>query len=172
MRRHVPIPIVTGETLYTKEDFLRCSRHAPPTSSIPTCVRWAGITALMEIAAMAQPHAMAIAPHNNNSTLSGLAATVHVCATIPNFVIAECFINRLHACDAIATSGIRIEDGWAELPTAPGLGIDIDISELRKAPYRQYPPRGLRHSWEEFPRRHYAVPGRLQGAGGVERRAD
>ena len=31
---------------------------------------------LMEVAAMAQPHAIGIAPHNNNSTLAGLAATV------------------------------------------------------------------------------------------------
>lgn len=40
-RRNITIPIVTGETLYTKEDFAGCSRSAPPTSSTPTPARWA-----------------------------------------------------------------------------------------------------------------------------------
>lgn len=85
---------------------------------------------------------------------------------IPNFTIAECFINRLDACDAIALKRINVAQGWAELPTAPGLGIDIDVDRLRQHPYRAYPPRGLRQYWEEFPRQHYAVSGHFAGASG------
>jgi galactonate dehydratase len=169
VRRNVPIPIVTGETLYTKEDFLPVFAKRAADILNPDICAMGGITALMEVAAMAQPHAVGIAPHNNNSTLAGLAATVHVCATIPNFVTAECFINRLNACDAIALSSIKVEGGWAELPTTPGLGIDIDVAQLRKHPYKSFPPKGLRHSWEEFPRRHYTVSNWMQGAGGVKR---
>ena len=117
---------------------------------------------------MAMPHAVAIAPHNNNSTLAGLAATLHVCAVIPNFTIAECFINRLDACDEIAKSKIKVEAGWAELPTTPGLGIDIDVDKLRQHPYKEYPKKGLRNYWEEFPRQHYAVSATLQGASGIK----
>ena len=115
---------------------------------------------------MAQPHAVAIAPHNNNSTLAGLAATLHVCAVIPNFTIAECFINRLSACDDIALQKITVDAGWAELPTTPGLGIDIDVDRLRASPYRQYPPKGLRQYWEEFPRKGYTPGTRIQSATG------
>jgi hypothetical protein len=107
----------------------------------------------------------------NNSTLAGLAATVHTCAVIPNFVIAECFINQLSACDEIAIAAIEVKDGWIELPTRPGLGIDIDVARLRKHPYRSYEPRGLRHYWQEFPRKNYRIPSRLQGAQGVEKEA-
>lgn len=160
VRRNVPLPIVTGETLYTKEDFLKVFETRAADILNPDVCAMGGISALMDVAAMAQPHAMAISPHNNNSTLAGLAATMQVSATIPNFLIAECFINRIEACEAIATQAIKIDGGWAELPTTPGIGIDIDVERLRKFPYREYPPRGLRHSWEEFPRRHYAVPGR------------
>jgi len=169
VRRNVPIPIVTGETLYTKEDFVRVFERRAADIINPDVCAMGGIKALMDVAAMAEPHAVGVAPHNNNSTLGGLAATVHVCATIPNFIIAECFINRLTACDAIATSTIKVENGWVELPTAPGLGIDIDVERLRAAPYRAYPPRGLRHAWEEFPRRQYQIAKKLQGAAGVQR---
>jgi galactonate dehydratase len=167
VRRNVPIPIVTGETLYTKEDFLRVFEKRAADILNPDICAMGGISALMDIAVMAQPHAVAIAPHNNNSTLAGLAATMHVCAVIPNFTIAECFVNRLDACDGIALSKIRVEAGWAEMPTTPGLGIDIDAEALRRHPYREFPPKGLRQYWDEFPRRHYAVPETLPGAGGV-----
>jgi galactonate dehydratase len=61
-----------------------------------------------------------------------------------------------------------VEAGWAEMPTAPGLGIDIDSEALRRRPFRDYPPKGLRHYWQEFPRKGYSVPATLQGAGGIE----
>ncbi|WP_011578957.1 MULTISPECIES: mandelate racemase/muconate lactonizing enzyme family protein [Chelativorans] len=167
VRRNQPIPVVTGETIYTKESYAQVLEKRAADILNPDICAVGGITALMDIATMAQPHAVAISPHNNNSTLAGLAATVHVCAVIPNFTIAECFINRLHACDEIALSSIKVEAGWAELPKTPGLGIDIDVERLRKFPYRHYPPKGLRQYWEEFPRKNYAIPRFMQGAGGV-----
>jgi galactonate dehydratase len=166
VRRNVPIPIVTGETLYTKEDFLRVFDNRAADILNPDICAVGGLGALLDIATMAQPHAVAIAPHNNNSTLAGLAATLHVCAVIPNFLIAECFVDRLSACDEIALSTIKVEAGWAELPTAPGLGIDIDVERLRQHPYRSFPAKGLRQYWEEFPRKNYAVSDFHPGATG------
>lgn len=167
VRRNQPIPVVTGETIYTKEAYAQLLEKRAADILNPDICAIGGIIALMEIAAMAQPHAVAIAPHNNNSTLAGLAATLHVCAVIPNFTIAECFINRLASCDDIALSSIKVEKGWAELPTSPGLGIDIDVERLRQHPYKQYPARGLRHYWEEFPRQNYKVASYMQGATGA-----
>lgn len=167
VRQRQPIPVVTGETIYSKESYVQVFEKRAADILNPDICAIGGVTALMDIATMAQPHAVAISPHNNNSTLAGLAATVHVCAVIPNFTIAECFINRLSACDDIALSSIKVEAGWAELPQTPGLGIDIDVGRMRASPYRDYPPKGLRQYWEEFPRRNYSIPGIMQGAGGV-----
>ncbi|HTJ56478.1 MAG TPA: mandelate racemase/muconate lactonizing enzyme family protein [Devosiaceae bacterium] len=168
VRRSQPIPVVTGETIYTREDYARVFEKRAADILNPDICAIGGVSALMDIAVMALPHAVAIAPHNNNSTLAGLAATLHVSAVIPNFLMAECFINRLDACDEIAKSKIKVEGGWAELPTAPGLGIDIDVDRLRQHPYKEYPKKGLRQHWEEFPRRHYAVSNTLQGASGIK----
>jgi galactonate dehydratase len=77
-------------------------------------------------------------------------------------------VNRLGACDEIALASIKVEAGWAEMTTAPGLGIDIDAERLRQRPYRDYPPKGRRHYWQEYPSKSYAVPSILQGAGGTE----
>jgi galactonate dehydratase len=116
---------------------------------------------MLDIAAMAQPHAVALAPHNYNSTLVGLAATVQLSAMIPNFWIAECFINLKPACDEIAITPLTVRDSFVDLPTAPGIGIDLDVGRLRSKPYRDMGTRtgtaGLRSYSEEFPRKHYAV---------------
>jgi galactonate dehydratase len=82
----------------------------------PDICNCGGISAMLDIAAMAQPHAVAVAPHNYNSTLVGLAATVQLSATIPNFWIAECFINLKPACDQIAVQPLVVQDGFVELP--------------------------------------------------------
>ena len=112
-----------------------------------------GISAMLDIAALAQPHAVAISPHNFHSTLVGLAATAHVSALIPNFTIAEVFVNLVDACEDIALDSIRPEAGWLSLPTGPGLGVDIDIAALKRHPYRDTPAKPLRHHGDEFPRR-------------------
>jgi galactonate dehydratase len=156
VRRAVSIPIVTGEAIYTKEAFSQClAKRAADILNPDICVV-GGITAMLDIAAMAQPHAVVLAPHNYNSTLVGLAATVHVSAVIPNFRIAEYFVNFQDLCGDIATSSLTMQDGWIDLPTTPGLGVDLDLDRLRAHPHQEVTHRGFREYWEEYPRKGYA----------------
>jgi galactonate dehydratase len=80
---------------------------------------------------------------------------------IPNFWIAEFFVNLKPACDAIAIRPLIVLDGFVELPTAPGHGIDIEVERLRAHPYRDMGTRGgvkgLRSYCEEFPRKNYVT---------------
>jgi len=156
VRRAVPIPIVTGEAIYTREAFFEClARRAADILNPDICVI-GGITAMLDIAAMAQPQAVVMAPHNYNSTLVGLAATVHVSAVIPNFRIAEYFVNFADLCRDIGTATLTMQDGWIELPTSPGLGVDLDVEKLRAHPHQEATHRGFRQYWEEYPRKGYS----------------
>jgi galactonate dehydratase len=160
VRRALPMPIVTGEAIYSKEGFAQCFAARAADIINPDICNCGGISAMLDIAAMAQPHAVAIAPHNYNSTLVGLAATVQLSAMIPNFWIAECFINLKPACDEIAVTPLTVQDSFVDLPTTPGIGIDLDVARLRAKPYRDMGTRmgkALRSYTEEFPRKHYAV---------------
>lgn len=155
VRRNIDIPVVTGETLYTKEDYARCFEKRAADIINPEICAVGGMQAMFDLAAMAQPHAVAVSPHNYNSTIVGLAATVHFSAVIPNFTIAECFVNLKPACDAIDVHPLNIDRGWVDLPTGPGLGIDIDLDALARHPYKDFPHKDMRQYWEEFPRRDY-----------------
>lgn len=155
VRRSIATPVVTGETLYTKEQFAQVFEKRAADILNPDICAVGGILQMLDIAAMAQPHAVAISPHNYNSPIVGLAATVHFSALIPNFLIAECFINLSEACAEIAAPGLTIENGWVDLPTGPGLGVDIDVDALRRRPYKDFPHKDMRQYWEEFPRKNY-----------------
>ncbi len=155
VRRAVPIPIVTGEALYSKEQFFHVLERRAADILNPDICACGGITALMDLSAMAQPQAVVMAPHNYNSVLMGLAATVHVCAVIPNFRIAEYFVNFRDVCAEVATTQIEVKDGWAELPTTPGLGVEIDVERLRAHPYKAFAHANLTEDREEFPRKGY-----------------
>ena len=80
---------------------------------------------------------------------------------IPNSPIAEPFVNLKPACDAITVQPLTVQDGFVELPTLPGHGIDIDVERLRSDPYRDVGARGgsksLRSYTGEFPRKDYVV---------------
>jgi galactonate dehydratase len=155
VRQRVPIPIVTGEALYTKESFFQCLARRAADILNPDICAIGGITAMLDIAAMAQPQAVVLSPHNYNSTLAGLAATVHVSAVIPNFKITEYFVNFEPVCNEIATAALKRDGGWIELPSGPGLGIDIDVAKLRARPHIEATHRGFRQYWEEYPRKDY-----------------
>ena len=96
-------------------------------------------------------HFVVVSPHNYNSTTVGLASTIQVSATIPNFLITEYFVNFEAFGREIAASPFEVVDGYIKVPEAPGLGIELDEDALARHPYRQLPPRSLRQPFEEGP---------------------
>jgi galactonate dehydratase len=144
VRRATGLPIVIGEATYTKTGFrplleARCADILNP--DVACC---GGILELKEIAAMAEPFLVAMSPHNYNSTLVALAATVHASATMPNFIITEYFLPFVEFCDRISPNQLKPKNGYVELPTAPGLGVDVDEESLKKFPGKTYTSRKLR----------------------------
>ena len=151
IRREIGVPMVIGEATYTKTGFrpLLEKRAADILNPDVACV--GGILELKEIAAMAEPFLVAVSPHNYNSTLVALASTVHASATMPNFIITEYFLPFVEFCDTISPNQLKPKNGYIDLPTAPGLGIDVDEEALKKHPAKLYPQRKLRTPADEGP---------------------
>lgn len=135
VRRKVNMRVMTGETCYTKEDIKYILEAGAADCINPDTCCTGGITGMMELAAMAEPYSVLLSPHNYNSSVVGLAATVHISAMVPNFNIAELFVNIKPGCDSIALAPLKLDHGFIELPTAPGLGVDIDMEKLKSMPY-------------------------------------
>ena len=149
IRREIGVPMMIGEATYTKTGFrpLLEKRSADILNPDVACV--GGILELKEIAAMAEPYLVAISPHNYNSTLVALAATVHASAVMPNFIITEYFLPFVEFCDRISPNQLKPRKGYIELPTAPGLGVDVDEEALKRFPGKPYSNRALRQPGDE-----------------------
>jgi galactonate dehydratase len=149
IRREIGVPMMIGEATYTKTGFrpLLEKRSADILNPDVACV--GGILELKEIAAMAEPFLVAMSPHNYNSTLVALASTVHASATMPNFTITEYFLPFVDFCDKISPNQLKPRNGYIDLPTAPGLGVDVDEEALMKYPGKIYTGRKLRHPGDE-----------------------
>jgi galactonate dehydratase len=148
-KQSISLPVVTGEEAYTKVEFREIlSRRAADILNPDVCA-CGGILELREIAAMAEPYHIALAPHNYNSTTAGLAATLHAAAGMSNFLITEYFVNFEEMGNRINRTPFQVENSFITLPTTPGLGIDLDEDELARHPYRERPLRRLRHPHEE-----------------------
>jgi galactonate dehydratase len=151
IRREIGIPVVIGEATYTKTGFrpLLEKRSADILNPDVACV--GGILELKEIAAMAEPFLVAVSPHNYNSTTVALASTVHASATMPNFIITEYFLPFVEFGDSICKNQLKPKNGYIELPTAPGLGVDIDEDALKKVVAKPYKLRKLPQVADEGP---------------------
>ena len=147
----VNLPVVTGEELYTKFEFREIFEKRAADIINPDVCNVGGILELKEIAAMAEPYFIAVSPHNYNSTSIGLAATIQVSATIPNFLITEYFINFEEFSHKATYGQLSLKEGYIEIPKSPGLGIDLNEKVLNDYPYRQFPLRKIRDSQDEGP---------------------
>ena len=143
VRHAVNLPVVTGEELYTKNEFRDVFEQRAADILNPDVCNCGGILELREIGAMAEAYHVAMAPHNYNSTTIGLAATLHASAGMPNFLITEYFVNFEEVGKEIARQSLEVVDSFITLPDTPGLGIDLDEQALRQRPYRQRPLRDL-----------------------------
>jgi galactonate dehydratase len=132
VREHVGIPVVTGEALYGKAAFVPVLEQRAADILNPDVCNVGGILELKEIGAMAEPYFVAISPHNFNSTTIALNATVHAGAVMPNFILTEYYLPFARFAASICPQQLLPHDGYIDLPTGPGLGIDLDETLLRK----------------------------------------
>src|ERR671925_304869 len=150
-RREIRLPIVTGEELYTKAEFREVFERRAADIVNPDVCNVGGIEELRAIAAMAEAYHVVVSPHNYNSTTVGLAATLQVAASIPNFLITEYFVNFEPRGAEVAVNPFRVEQGYITVPSTPGLGIELREDVLARHAYREFPPRAIPSPRDEGP---------------------
>ena len=62
---------------------------------------------------------------------------------MPNFLITEYFVNFEAIGKEWASPHWAFDKGYIQLPTAPGLGIELDEGALAAHPSRPFPLRGF-----------------------------
>jgi galactonate dehydratase len=151
VRRRSRIPVVTGEALYTRAGFRPIFRARAVDIINPDVSNCGGILELMYIAAAAETEAIAVSPHNYNSTTLALSATVHASACMPNFIITEYFLPFEELGQRLCPNALKPVNGYITVPEGPGLGLTVDEAAVRAAKGQQFPTRTLRSLADEGP---------------------
>jgi galactonate dehydratase len=115
------LPIATGERIFTKWGFREILEKRAASILQPDLCHAGGISEVRLIAGMAEAYYAGIAPHNPLGPIS-LAACVQLDASIPNFLAQE----HTTLGEGYLKEPFTFKDGYVELPTKPGLGIELD----------------------------------------------
>ncbi len=91
-----------------------------------------GITECARIAELADIFGCSYAPHVSIGSAIQFAASVHIAAASPNFLISEYWAGENPLGDAILREPLGFEMGGLLVPDHPGLGIELDLGRLRE----------------------------------------
>jgi len=97
----------------------------------PDVARVGGVTAMKKIAALADTGYITIAPHNPNGPICA-AASIHVAASVPNFLVMEEGNKETERYADVFLDGWRQGLGEWRIPAGSGLGVDLTPEFLRE----------------------------------------
>jgi len=131
LKEQIHIPLAAGERDRTIYEVLPYLQHRCLDILQPDCCHTGGITSMKKIATLCEAYQVPLAPHCTASNV-GIAASMHVAASIPLFLIHEFYPdNGGFNPPGIAKMEWQIDpEGYAALPGGPGLGVEIDEQKL------------------------------------------
>jgi D-galactarolactone cycloisomerase len=123
------VAVAMGETEATRYQFARRLATRGVDVVLPDVCRAGGLTECRKIAVLADVHNVRLCPHNSVCSAVHHAASLHLCAAIPNFLIYEFWSGHNPLLDISATPLVP-DRGYLPVPQGPGLGIQIDEDRL------------------------------------------
>lgn len=145
LRKLTPVPFAVGEEFASKWQFLPyIEQHLTDFARIDIC-NVGGFTEAMKVAGWAEAHYIDLMPHNPLGPVC-TAATIHLAAAVPNFAWLEARVtptenlyygeSGANDADALFPVQPRIDGTMFPVPTAPGLGVEIDEDMARAQTWR------------------------------------
>jgi galactonate dehydratase len=147
-----PIRVATGEMYDTVGQFYTLAVGGGVNIFQPEPMSLGGIGPTMAVAGLAQAHGSYIAPHQSGGPVA-TAVCLQLAASVPNFLIQEHFdpFNDPWTHDLVTWEPtLDPANGHLSLPTAPGLGLKLNLEVARAHPYD---PKAylnvFEHGWEK-----------------------
>lgn len=131
VQRNTQTPLATGERIFGRHGFRELLEKQAVRIIQPDLARTGGITETKKIAAMADTYYIPVAPHNPNGPLCTLAS-MHVCFSIPNFLILEYFEKDEPIFNDLIPGGLKRDIQGVYPTTTPGLGANVTEAFLQK----------------------------------------
>jgi galactonate dehydratase len=146
IKQQVRVPIALGERDRGIWEVIGYLQNGCIDILQPDCAHGGGISQIRKVATLCEAYHVPLAPHSIQTVL-GQSASFNAVATIPNFLIHEFYPdNKVNA--VLHKTWEVDKDGYANLPTEPGLGCDVDEAAAMKMSQES----GFKFKW---PGSHY-----------------
>lgn len=149
VRADVPgVTIATGERIHARHEFRELFELQAADVAQFDITHIGGLLEAKKLAAHADIHYVTIAPHNVGGQIS-TAANLHLAACTTNFRIQEYFNDFADPWVQDTAPGLPpVVDGYFALPTAPGLGVELDLDVIAAHPYQSAHFNLFKEGWE------------------------
>ncbi|MEW5978718.1 MAG: mandelate racemase/muconate lactonizing enzyme family protein [Acidobacteriota bacterium] len=125
--RSVGVPVLTGEDIYLKEEFVKlCDQHAVDMVH-PDLATSGGLLETKKIGDYAEERGVAMAMHFAGSPVCCMA-NVHCAAATRNFIALEIHSVDVPFWDDLVTGPVKpiVKNGYIPVPELPGLGVTLN----------------------------------------------
>jgi galactonate dehydratase len=131
----VPVPVAAGERFSQPGQFVRLGESRTLLTWLPETLSIGGVWGIQQVVALGLAYGARIAIHNARGPVC-TAVNAHLAAWMPNFRIQEIFDETVVPLAYEVVRGTpRIVDGCLEVPSGPGLGIELDEAAAARYPY-------------------------------------
>lgn len=130
LRRVSPIPVALDESLRHPTDLATFVKLEAVDVAIAKVQRSGGLTLSRRLCALAEDSGVRLMGSGLTDSDVGLAASLHLFSafgvTGPVDLNGRQFVASPYAADTVS-----VADGWARVPTGPGLGVEVDEAVVR-----------------------------------------
>lgn len=127
------VPLATNMVVTDLKEFRRNAEMGCPVKIVLSDHHyWGGLRATQRLALMCETFGLGLSMHSNSHLGISLTAMTHLAASVPLLAYA-CDTHYPWQDDEVVQGGrLTFEDGSLRVPTAPGLGVQIDREALAR----------------------------------------
>jgi L-alanine-DL-glutamate epimerase-like enolase superfamily enzyme len=130
-----PVPVAVGELFVTRNEFLEMMDRGH-VDIVQPCVARVGFTESRRVAEDALVRGKSVVPYGWVATTLAVVAGIHLAATLRNSPWCEYCPLEIYPDQELRRNLFgpepKVVDGVFELPTSPGLGVDVDDEALER----------------------------------------
>ena len=140
--RNVSMPLATNMCVVGFEDVAPAIAKRSVQVILADPHYWGGLAKVQGLSAICDTFDLGLSMHSNSHLGISLAAMTHLAAAVPNLTYALDTHWPWKDEDVVVEGALRFVDGAISVPSAPGLGVELDYDALARL-HEQYLACGI-----------------------------
>lgn len=151
VKSRIKIPTSTNTVVVNFEQLASCIRNEAIDVILLDTTFWGGLRQAWKASVICEKFQIGVAVHSSGELGVQLATMLHLGAAVPNLSFAA-DAHYHHLTDDIIVGGkMKYKDGCIQVPTGPGLGVELDRNKLNH--YAEYYKQTGGYTYDRDPQR-------------------